>query len=404
VHGTSYNPLVTLIARLNIDYYYDDGTPLYFTEFGATGPQFKSLNVADEFTGYLEYFTESQSEAADVSADTHIRRWLAQHEFISDDERNWAPEALRLHELTVGLTMEEASSQSLANVLTAGRDLYVKGGYDRVVNHVAEPIVTKEGILQLKHVVDEVSWGGKGSSQVKIKLHHQDEQQTLTADAVIITVPLGVLKTEKFRFDPPLADDLAEGLTNMSYGVLGKVFFEFEEVFWSRDHDTLTYFPTPPSLNDDSQKGKYPVLGSPFYVPNLYTMTGAAKLCVLMSPPVTHKIEALAATEGGEMAVFEYFEPLLKLFRTEPNRPLPKLVQAKVTAWTRDEHAGFGAYSTARVGDDPELWWDALDAHKRERVQFAGEHCSREFWGEVNGAYETGEAAAMNVLRIVGRA
>lgn len=69
MHGTSYNPLVKLISKLKIDYYYDDGNPLYFTEFGPAGPNFKAKNVADEFLDYLHYWIQKHPNGPDYSAE-----------------------------------------------------------------------------------------------------------------------------------------------------------------------------------------------------------------------------------------------------------------------------------------------------------------------------------------------
>jgi len=54
MHETSQNKLVQLIPKLGIEYYYDDGTPLYYTKDGRAGSQFKAKKVADEFADYVE--------------------------------------------------------------------------------------------------------------------------------------------------------------------------------------------------------------------------------------------------------------------------------------------------------------------------------------------------------------
>lgn len=401
MHGTSYNPLVKLVPRLGIEYYYDDGSPLYFTEFGPSGPQFKAGNVADEFLDYLTYWKQREPDAPDVSADEHIRGFVRQHELITDSERIWAPEALRLHEAMLGLRVEDISSKFLLDMLPPQRDLYVKGGYDRVVEHVADLVRKTPGTLRLNHAVNKILRLSDGTKYQVSFSNDDSSAKSLDADAVIVAIPLGVLKRDAISFEPQLPSSLLDGLTKMSYGALGKVFFEFRDVFWSRHNDSLIYYPTPPQLASDSEAGQYPVLGHCFIVTNLYMMTGTPRLCVLLAPPLVQEIEAMAAAPGGTEKVFEYFEPLLELFRLEPHEALPPVVDVRVTGWTRDEHAGFGTYSTAKIGDDPRVWWDALDGQKGARLQFAGEHCSRTATGCVHGAYESGEEAARRVLEVL---
>ncbi|KAJ0382724.1 hypothetical protein COL922a_011966 [Colletotrichum nupharicola] len=366
------------------------------------GPNFKAKNVADEFRDYLHYWIQKNPDGPDYAAEEHIRKFVGQHELITDDERIWAPEALRIVEPTLGLALGEISSRFLNDMLPPQRDLYVKGGYDRVVHHVGQPVHDLPGVLKLRYVVQSIAWSRSGgASPVAVYAHDNDGKPVVfDGDAVVVAVPLGVLHQNKIMFEPSIPKNIALGMSRTSYGALGKVFFEFADIFWSKQNDNLVYFPTPATLDEDSERNKYLVLSYSFMATNLWVMTGAKKLCILLSPPAVYEIESMGCNPDE---LFAYFEPLLELFRTEPYKSLPKMVDAKVTSWTKDEFAGNGTYSTAKVGDDPRILWDALEAEKNSRLQFAGEHCSRTGTGCVHGAFETGEVAADNIWRILGR-
>ncbi|KAF2022192.1 flavin-containing amine oxidase-like protein [Aaosphaeria arxii CBS 175.79] len=396
MHGTAYNPLVKLIRALHIQYYYDDGTPLYYTEFGPSGSQFKARNVVDEFIDYIEHVYDTAPDADDRSALDFMREFLQNHELITDDERMWAPEAFREMENTLGLRMEEASSKFFKYALPPQRDLYVKGGYDTIVQWTEDKIKSKGGIIKLAHNVDRIT-------------HHEHQPVTifgqadntafsLTADAVVVTIPLACLQSENIVFEPSLSRELEKGFESLSYGALGKVVLEFEDVFWSRQNDQLLYCPTPPQLGEDSELSEWPVLGHAFDVINLHIFDGSKKLCVLISPPLVQELEAM---QDEKWKIYEYLEPLLELFRTEPYKALPKMVDLKITSWTQDPLAGYGAYSTMKVGDNPRVLEAALKANKKHRVQFAGEHCSLTEMGCVHGAYITGEIAAQNIVQLL---
>lgn len=45
----------------------------------------------------------------------------------------------------------------------------------------------------------------------------------LLQDAVIITVPLGVLKAQSITFDPPLPEWKQQAISNLGFGLLNKV-------------------------------------------------------------------------------------------------------------------------------------------------------------------------------------
>lgn len=61
-------------------------------------------------------------------------------------------------------------------------------------------------------------------------------------DAVIVTLPLGVLKHGTVDFIPPLPDRKAQAIQNLGMGTLDKVYLLFEDVFWDED---VTWIATP---------------------------------------------------------------------------------------------------------------------------------------------------------------
>lgn len=99
MHETSQNKLVQLIKKLDIEYYYDDGTPLYFTKEGRAGSQFKAKKVADEFADYCEHYFETHPHAPDRSVKEFMQEFVENHPLITNSERKWAPQAIREVEL-----------------------------------------------------------------------------------------------------------------------------------------------------------------------------------------------------------------------------------------------------------------------------------------------------------------
>lgn len=59
--------------------------------------------------------------------------------------------------------------------------------------------------------------------------------QSLSFDAVIVTVPLGVLKQETITFEPSLPRSKLDAITRIGMGTLDKLYLEFEEPFWDED-------------------------------------------------------------------------------------------------------------------------------------------------------------------------
>lgn len=410
MHETSQNNLVKLISHLSIPYYYDDGTPLYFTAQGRAGAQFKAKKVADEFADYCDWYYTTHPEAPDRSVDEFARDFVSNHTLITDDERLWAPQAVREVELWIGTSTKLASAKHLSYFITE-RNLYMKGGYDRIVDWTAQFLERDPTMLRLNHLVETVEWNDDGREALAIGCKDlAGRMQRIEADAIVVTTPLGTFHNKLISFDPPLPTDIQNGMSRFSYAALGKVFFEFSDVFWSKDNDQFIYYPSPESEEDGIYHSSFSttssngsnsgsnILAYPTVTINCWIMTGSKELCVQIAEPLTQRIEAIEEQEE----IYRFFEPLFKLIRTEPYKALPRLVNIEMTRWSQDRLAGYGTYSAEKVGDDGSILSDALNNHKHSRLQFAGEHCTLVANGCVHGAFATGEKAAKNVLEIFG--
>ncbi len=390
MHETSQNKLVQLIPKLDIEYYYDDGTPLYFTRDGRAGSQFKAKKVADEFADYVDGYYTEHPDAPDRTVKEFVDDFVAKHPLITSSERKWAPQAAREVELWIGTSIEEASSKHLSYFLTE-RNLYIKGGYDKIVDWVSKSLLDDPKTIRMGEVVKEIKWGNEDNS-----IFVQSQSSSFSADAVIVTVPLGCLRHKMISFSPSIPASIEKGINSFSYGALGKVFVEFSEVFWPKDNDQFIFYPSP--LPAGTKVDESSILSYATVTSNLWIMSGTKELCVQIAEPLTQRIEAIS----DSAVLYAFFEPLFKLMRTEPYKDLPDLINIETTHWTQDPLAGFGSYSVEKAGDEPELLVRALQEHRANRLQFAGEHCIEVGNGCVHGAFETGEIAARNVLEVLG--
>lgn len=389
--------------------YYDDGTPGYYTRYGRTGPQFKAKKVAEEYADYAEYYYKMNPKAKDRSVDAFIKRFVDRHELISEDEKLWAPEAIRDVEHMLGTTTAEASAKHLCYFGWPERNLYVKNGYDAIVEWTAKPLRAESNAFRLNRVVHSVDWSDNGPVSVHYKDTRTDGMDVISADAVVMAAPLGVLHHKMILFNPPLPNDIQHGISKISYGVLGKVFFEFTEVFWSKENDQFIYITSPEDADNDdgtrsssseSSDGADNILNYPTTTVNLSLFVSNSKeLCIQIVEPLTQRIEAMS---NDKDKIYKFFVPLFKLLRSETSKALPRLVNIMITNWSQDPLAGYGTFATEKVGDEPELLLQALENHASSHLQFAGDHCADVGCGCVHGAISSGELAATNLLANFG--
>ena len=59
-------------------------------------------------------------------------------------------------------------------------------------------------------------------------------------DAVIVCVPLGVLKKGAIAFDPPLPKAKRDAIESIGMGLLDKLYLRFDEAFWDDKSWTMT--------------------------------------------------------------------------------------------------------------------------------------------------------------------
>lgn len=102
-----------------------------------------------------------------------------------------------------------------------GKDVLFPGGYGQLTDYLARGLD-----IATNAAVNEVRWGGRG---VEAGL---SSGQTIRADRVIVTVPLGVLQRGGIRFVPELPAAKRKAIERLGMGLLNKHFLRFEAAFW----------------------------------------------------------------------------------------------------------------------------------------------------------------------------
>ena len=106
-----------------------------------------------------------------------------------------------------------------------GEDAFFPDGYDRVVAYLARRLDVEVGVAVRRVVLR--------SSGVRI----ETSAGAVHARAVVVTVPLGVLKHEGIEFVPALPEPHGRAIDRLGVGVLSKTFLRFETPFWPVDED-----------------------------------------------------------------------------------------------------------------------------------------------------------------------
>lgn len=257
----------------------------------------------------------------------------------------------------------------------SGSHLTVRNGYSCV------PVALSEGLdIKLNTAVRKVNVMNGAVEVTTSHARNNTNSQTWKADAVLCTLPLGVLKEcirgsglNSVQFNPPLPEWKTSAVQRMGFGNLNKVVLCFDRVFWD------------PSANLFGHVGSTTASrGELFLFWNLY------KAPVLLAL-VAGEAAAIMENVSDDVIVGRSIAVLKGIFGNN-NVPQPK--ETLVTRWRADPWAR-GSYSYVAAGssgNDYDLTATPISAQQGAlpRLFFAGEHTIRNYPATVHGALLSG--------------
>ncbi|MGW4124529.1 flavin monoamine oxidase family protein [Nocardia sp. NPDC004711] len=242
-----------------------------------------------------------------------------------------------------------------------GDQVMFRHGYDQVATGLAQGLDIRHS-----HVVDRVTMR-EHSVEVSTGLG------TFTADRVLITVPLGVLKAGAIAFDPPLPAAKLDAIGRVGFGLYNKIFLQFDKIFWD-DNEILVQ--TNPNLATGDT-----------WVP-LQRVNGAPVLAALRGGSAARRVEALDDTATLADA--------LNGLRTMYGPSVPDPIRYRITRWSQDPYAR-GSYSYPAIGSSL-ADYTALAEPISDRLFFAGEATDNAYPSTVHGAVASGVREARRIL------
>ncbi|KAF9914311.1 hypothetical protein BX616_008547 [Lobosporangium transversale] len=232
------------------------------------------------------------------------------------------------------------------------------------------------------------------------KRHHREAIRVQCRDgssfectAAVITVPLGVLKSQQIKFSPPLPRWKEQAIQRLGFGLLNKLVLVFDTIFWDPAVELFGYAGSGKSGTSiekldlktyRSSRGKF------YMFWNCSHVTDRPILVTLMAGQSAYDSELMSKGELVKEAV-----ETLQLIFPQIN-PIPTPVETIVTRWSEDEYAQ-GSYSyVAReaTGEDYDLLAKPVDG----QLYFAGEATSRQYPATAHGAYLSGLKVAKDIL------
>jgi monoamine oxidase len=242
----------------------------------------------------------------------------------------------------------------------------VRGGNDRLIAALARRIAHR-GRIDLGVAVRAIVQDRRG---LRVAIAGADGRpHQIAADYAVVTLPPPLVRA--CAFDPPLPPRQHAALGALSMGAATKVSLRFARPWWRR-------------------RGRPRAFGSNLPFGAVWESGEEQRAAVLTLLGGASASASLAEAADDVTALSD----LLRVFGTPP---APASLIAAAVSWERERWSK-GGYAVFGPGFDPRDRRLLSAAHGR--VLFAGEHTSEHWQGFMNGAVESGQAAARDVIAL----
>jgi monoamine oxidase len=351
LHSADRNPLSPIARRLGFSVH--SRPPTWTTRLRFSG---ETLEAEADWIATREVQYRARREAALEPADRSLASLVApggRWNQLLDATSTWGN----------GAELDRVSVKDNVRYEDSGTNWRLHEGYGRLFEALADglPVARKTAVSRVDHA-------GRA-----IRL--ETARGTVAAKCVIVTVPTSIIAEEIIRFDPPLPDKL-EAAAGLPLGVDDKLFISLEGRLPGIEHDVYLVGSTT-----SRETMTYQV--RPLDRPAIYCFFGGRF--------------AVALEREGEGAMLDFAAgELTELFGNGVRKQMALLA---ATAWQRDPWAR-GSYSYALPGHADER--AVLAAPVDDRLFFAGEATSPNFFSTAHGAWLSGITAAEAALAALG--
>jgi monoamine oxidase len=312
----------------------------------------------------MEALSEAQKRAdRAISESAHGQPDMPCSEALPKDLAGLGPTVeFLLGAYSCGKDLADVSTVDFANSEERERDYFCRQGFGTILERAAQGLP-----VQLSTPVTEIDYSGRSAALLKTA------SGTLQAQAVIVTVSLGVLAADVIAFRPHLPLRHLEATRKLTLG--------------SYDHIAVELPGNPLGLGSDDVV--YEKAASNRTAALLANVSGTP-LCLI---DVGGSFGRALAAQGDAAMIDFGVNWLAGLFGNNIKAAVKRRYATRwgSAPWIR------GAYSCAAPGTQPAR--DVLVESINDRIWFAGEATHETLWGTVAGAWDSGERAADSILK-----
>ena len=352
------------------------GVKLYPTDFNRALVQYKGVNVPVDLT---EFMTAVERRLTLPYMKLHIREFFgfrktlpSMASILNPLLKKYGAEAAYAREVLIANEATNLDRTSIATLLSGndstgddGRDplptddVMINGGMQAFVISLAKKVKPSLG-----EAVEAII-------RTEIGVSVQTTRRRINADAVIVTVPLGLLKAGTIQFDPGLPIEHKAAIDRLGFGILKKTCLVYPNSNWAKENHLVGLYDSP-YFN---------------FIVNVAAIAGQPMIMALSAGD-----KQIAA---DSLSIDELASELHANIRATLGSDIPDPIDHSTTDWGNDPYA-LGAYSHSSLdtlGNEAEI----LQRPIAGRILLAGEALSDRN-GYVDGAWSDGQRAASVII------
>jgi len=359
IHGPDGNPITELISPSGVNTFptNDNNVEVY----DINGSVYDE-NVLDTSENAYNNILNSLAGSIDKSFEEVFYDNYPQYK----NNRLWSYMLSAFLEFDTGGDISELSSLDYYDDEEfSGDDIIVTNGYDRIADYLAKGLN-----IELNKKVTGIDY-----SASKVLVSTTDQE--FSADYVIVTVPLGVLKNNVVNFTPSLSGNIQNSINNLKMGSVNKFLCVWDTPFWDTNLQYIGY--TPETM------GKFN------YFLNLNKFSESNALMTFAFGDYSKTTE--------NMADNEVIDEIMNHLKSIYGSGIPEPTKFLRTKWVSNEYT-FGSYSFATNGTRTSDF-SVFEESMNNKLFFAGEHTSKDYRGTVHGAYNSGFRAAEQITNLL---
>lgn len=374
ISGPEGNPAACVINNEGLGW--QAAEPISLTTRGYDAVLGRSLTLAELLPAVVAQ-GEFETQYAEIASSLPPGSSLGDAVSAYLDGSTFTGDARRYAEFGLNTAIEIDTAQSAGLVSLIANPSSALGGGEHFPDGTYTGLIDalKRGVdVRLDTAVSDISYDDLG---VRVTT----SQGTFRGSHVVVTVPLGVLKTGAMSFSPPLPPAKQSAIERLSMGQLEKVVLRYDTAFWPE-----------PGLGNflylAKERGEFPLIAD-------YTASASGAPTIVGFYCGDYGRSIAGETDAAIV------QRLVDIMGEIAGVPGIAPMASHVTRWKSDPYAG-GSYSYLPVGATPDDF-ATLAEPVGERLLFAGEATSLSANGFVHGAVLSGIREAERLLGRVGQ-